>query len=191
MSRALQILAGWKGYALVLAIGLALGWGGAWKVRDGMAAEAALKAAQAQARAATDVIGRTQQAAIVSEDVGRAVEAAQVETRIVYRTITERIPVYVTPETDRAVVLPLGFVRLHDAAAAGTVAALPDRAGQPADAPSGIALSAAAGTIVGNYGTCLDWRNQVIGWQGWYAEQSASWGKGPVPNIGTGRDPPD
>lgn len=191
MTRALQILAGWKGYALVLAIGLALGWGGAWKVRDAMSAQAALKAAIAQTRAAIDVVDRTQQAATVTEGVGRAVEATQVETRIVYRTITERIPVYVTPETDRAVTLPLGFVRLHDAAAAGSVAALPDRAGQPADAPSGVALSAAAGTIVGNYGTCLEWRNQVIGWQAWYAEQSAIWGKGPVPNTGTGRTPLD
>lgn len=175
MSRLLSALAGWKGYALVLVIGIALGTGGTWKVRDWMAAEAALKAAKADLRAARIVVDRTQDAAQITQDVAASVDQRQVETRTIYRTITERIPVYVTPEIDRAYTVPYGFVRLHDAAAVGAAPTLPDGTGQPADAPSGIALSAVAGTVIDNYGQCYAWRDQLIGWQDWYRQQQAAW----------------
>jgi hypothetical protein len=64
-------------------------------------------------------------------------------------TIIKEVPRYVPVQADAACVVPRGFVRLHDAAAAGTV---PDPHPGDADAaPSGVALSAVAGTLAGNY----------------------------------------
>lgn len=175
MSRIFAALAGWKGYVAVLLVGLSIGSAGTWKARDWMAAEAALKQARADLRGAIEVGQRTHVAAVITQDVGARVETVRAETRIVYQTITERIPVYVTPEIDRDYPVPVGFVRLHDAAAGGSAATLPDGAGEPADAPSGVPLSSAAATIVGNYASCTDDRARLKGWQDWYAEQRAAW----------------
>lgn len=175
MNRILGALAGWKGYVAALMIGLALGGAGTWKVRDWMAAEAALKQSRADLRGAIRVGERTQAAAAISQDVGARVETARARTRIVYQTITERIPVYVTPEIDSDYPVPVGFVRLHDAAAAGSAATLPDGAGEPADAPSGVALSAVAATVIGNYASCTDDRSRLAGWIEWYGQQRAAW----------------
>jgi hypothetical protein len=95
-------------------------------------------------------------------------EAARAHERIVYRTIKEEVPVYVTAKADAACALPVGFVVLHDAAAGGTVP--PDPApGAPAaqpgglDRPSGVALSAATATIVDNYDTGHEWQRIAFG----------------------------
>ena len=176
MNRFLAALAGWKGYVAVLLVGLSIGSAGTWKVRDWMAAEAIAKQARADLRGAVDVGRRTHVAAEITQDVGAQVETVRADTRVVYRTITERIPVYVTPEIDRAYPVPVGFVRLHDAAAAGGSApTLSDRPGEPADAPSGIPLSAVADTVTENYAGCTDDRARLKGWQDWYAEQRAAW----------------
>lgn len=67
-------------------------------------------------------------------------------------TIIKEVPVYVSEAADRACAVPVGFVRLHDAVAAGLPA--PGAAGAADDAPSGIALSAVTGTVAGNYTAC-------------------------------------
>ena len=175
MNRIVAALAGWKGYVAVLMIGLTLGAAGTWKVRDWRAAEAALKVARADLRAAIEVGRRTQGAAVITQDVGTAVETRRGETRVVYRTITERIPVYVTAEIDRDYPVPVGFVRLHDAATRGSAPALPDGTGEPADAPSGVALSAVTDTVVENSAGCTDDRARLKGWQDWYVQQKAAW----------------
>lgn len=77
-------------------------------------------------------------------------------------TIIKEVPVYVDREADRACVVPVGFVRVHD----GAVANVP--VGDPGDsdaAPSGIALSAVAATIAGNYTTCHENAEQLIALQ--------------------------
>ena len=64
-------------------------------------------------------------------------------------TIIKEVPRYVPAQADAGCVVPRGFVRLHDAAAAGTV---PDPDTGNADAAaSGLALSAVASTVAGNY----------------------------------------
>jgi hypothetical protein len=64
-------------------------------------------------------------------------------------TIIKEVTRYVPAQADAACVVPRGFVRLHDAAAAGAV---PDPGAGDADAaPSGIALSAVASTVTANY----------------------------------------
>ncbi|WNL46553.1 hypothetical protein RKE25_02640 [Dyella sp. BiH032] len=87
-------------------------------------------------------------------------------------TIVQRIPVYVTPQADAACTLPRGFVRVHDAAAES--AEVPGAPG-PTDAqPSGIALSAAAGVIVGNYTTCHATAEQLTALQAWVRDNSGT-----------------
>jgi len=67
-------------------------------------------------------------------------------------TIIKEVPRYVPAQADAACVVPRGFVRLHDAAAAGAV-----RDSNPGDAdaaPAGVALSTVASTVAANYTDC-------------------------------------
>ncbi len=78
-------------------------------------------------------------------------------------TIVKEVPVYVTANADAACTVPVGFVRLHDAAASGD--ALPGAAGDP-DAPAvGVTLSAVAETLADNYATHHATVAQVTGLQ--------------------------
>ncbi len=82
-------------------------------------------------------------------------------------TIIKEVPVYVPVQADAACTINRGFVRLHDAAAAGE---LPEPAGD-ADAPSaGLALSAVAGTVTANYQTCHENAEQLRALQKWVGE---------------------
>lgn len=94
--------------------------------------------------------------------------------RVIHDTthvLQREIPSYVTPATDRAFPLPVGFVRLHDAAASG-VSELP--AAGPADATaSDITPSTAAGIITDNYGTCHETAAQLSALQDWIRERNA------------------
>jgi len=77
-------------------------------------------------------------------------------------TIIKEVPVYVDREADRACTVPVGFVRVHDGAAAN----LPVGGPRNADAaPSGVALSAVAATVAGNYTTCHENAEQLISLQ--------------------------
>lgn len=73
------------------------------------------------------------------------------EIRIKGDTIIKEVPRYVSAQADAACVVPVGFVRLHDAAAAGV---LSDPGTGDADAaPAGLALSTVGATIADNYTT--------------------------------------
>jgi len=73
------------------------------------------------------------------------------EVRQVIHDIQREAPRYVTPSTDAAYPLPVGFVRLHDAAATSVLPGPPG----PADAQaSAVKASDAAGVIADNYGAC-------------------------------------
>lgn len=86
------------------------------------------------------------------------------EVRTVGATIVREVPRYVTVEADRACVVPVGFVQLHDAAAAGVSPAAAG-VGNP-DAPAaGLALSAVAETVAGNYTACHETTEQLIALQ--------------------------
>lgn len=165
-------LAGWKGYALTAGLSLALGFGGGWKLRDWQAAEAAQKAARAETRALQKTLAIERGAARASADIGAKVEARTEAVRTVTRTIIERVPAYVSPAADARCVLPLGFVRVHDAAALGLSPA-PAAAGQSDEAASGLELSDVARTVAGNYGICHEAVEQVTGWQDFYRELQA------------------
>ena len=73
-------------------------------------------------------------------------------------TIIKEVPVYVPVQADAACTINRGFVRLHDAAAAGE---LPEPA-RSADADAaGLAHSAVAGIVAANYQTCHETAEQL------------------------------
>ena len=86
-------------------------------------------------------------------------------------TITKEVPVYVPVQADAACTINRGFVRLHDAAAAGE---LPEPARDADAAPAGVALSAVAGTVAANYQTCHATAEQLRALQVWVGEMKAA-----------------
>lgn len=95
-------------------------------------------------------------------------EKAKLETQ--RETTKQKIPTYIPPAADRACVLPVGFVWLLDEARLG-MSVSRDSAGA-ANAPSGIALSAATDVIADNYNRfnqmklqcqkLIDWYNNDV-----------------------------
>jgi len=126
---------------------------------DKLAQEAALQAAQ---RRAAEVTTR-----VVTQYVDR-VQVVQAKAR----TITKEVPIYVPPKADAACVVPVGFVRLHNAAV--NQVPLPGTPSPADGAPSGVALSTVADTIVGNYGSYAAVVEQLKAWQAWAREQKAA-----------------
>jgi len=85
-------------------------------------------------------------------------------------TLTREVPVYVTPQADAACTVPLGFARVHNAAAAGVE--MPGTAGAADAAGSGLALSTVARTVVDNYTTCHATAAQLTSLQEWVRANS-------------------
>ena len=86
-------------------------------------------------------------------------------------TIIKEVPVYVPVQADAACTINRGFVRLHDAAAAGD---LPEPARDADAAAAGIALSAVAGTVAANYQTCHENAEQLRAFQVWAREMASA-----------------
>ncbi len=82
-------------------------------------------------------------------------------------TIVKEVPVYVPVQADAACTINRGFVRLHDAAAAGE---LPEPAREADAATAGIALSAVARTVAANYQSCHENAEQLRALQAWVRE---------------------
>lgn len=93
-------------------------------------------------------------------------KAAEIKWRT--KTITERVREYVTAKDDAACPINRGFVRLHDAAASGTVPGSPARTDGE---PSGVPLSTVAETVASNYGTAHLCAARLEAWQQWYLAQ--------------------
>lgn len=120
-----------------------------------------------------------------ADDLAAQLTAAKADTRIVtkyvdrVRTVTERgatiiqkVPVYVPQTTVAACPLNHGFVRVLDAAAAGTD--LPAAASAADAAAAGIGLDTVANSVVNNYTTANSIREQLIALQGWVRAHSAA-----------------
>ena len=110
----------------------------------------------------------------------QAEATVQVVTRYVDRvrvvrekgdTIIKEVPIYVPVQADAACTINRGFVRLHDAAAAGE---LPEPARDADAAAAGIALSAVAGTVAANYQTCHENAEQLRALQTWVREMKVA-----------------
>jgi hypothetical protein len=147
---------------------LAIGFGAGWKVHD-------WRDASAEVAAVSHVVGVVQTQGAISTAAAVHDQAAQDQIRTLTRTLIEKVPVYVTPAADARCIVPLGFVREHDAAASGELSAVSQAPGQSDDAASGLALSAVAATVVGNYGTCRGTAEQLSDLEAWVkAEQAAT-----------------
>jgi hypothetical protein len=106
-------------------------------------------------------------AKIASESAARA---AQIRTFTT--TLVREVPVHVDAETDARFPLPVGLVRVHDAAARGVPAdAVPDPAGRPDGEASDIAASTLASVVALNYGTCREDQSRLSAWQAWARAQ--------------------
>lgn len=149
-------------YLIGAAVGLSVGFGGCWWLRDQMAAHAKLKAAE---RAVTRVVKQTE----VSNKVSAKAEARQIEIRYRFKTILKEVPKYVTVEADRACTVNNGFVRLHDAAVAGS---LPGAPRESDAAPSDVKLSEVSAVGVENAGAYHAVAAQLTALQEWVREQS-------------------
>lgn len=145
------------GLALVAAIAL-----GIWTVKHRI--QTAEERAATAETTALRLQGELEQAALSERVVIHYVDRVR-EVRVVGATITREIPIYVTAKADAACPIPAGFVRVHDSAAQGVPVGEPT--GNP-DAPvPGLALSAVAATVAGNYTACHETTQQLSALQDW------------------------
>jgi len=149
------------GRDLILLLALICAIGGYVIFQNHRVSEAEQRAAAAEstsARLASELGEARSNVRVVTQFVDRV--------RVVHErgaTITKEIPVYVTAQADARCDVPVGFVRVHDAAAQNVPVDRP--AGDP-DAPAeGLALSTVAATVADNYTTCHETEAQVIGLQ--------------------------
>lgn len=150
----------------VLVLLAAIGYGAMWQEHRVTTAQQERDDARAERDAA---LATSASEKVTTQVVTQYVDRVQV-VREVGATITKEVPVYVTAKADAACPVPVGFVRVHDAAAQGRV---PDPAAGDPDAPAaGLALSAVADTVAGNYTTCHETREQLIALQAWVDRQS-------------------
>lgn len=145
----------------VLFVGLSVGW----QLR-------ATWSLWAESRAQARTVRVMANQAAVTAQVDLIHQGTAETTRLIYRTLYREIPRYVPSEAVARCTVPLGFVRLHDAAAQG-VPAIPDPAGRPDAAAAGVGLDTVAGTVVDNYQTCNEVRGQLSALQGWVTAQAA------------------
>lgn len=143
---------------------LVIGFGGGYGLRDlkadaeaGKVAEARIASLEASSAA---VAKQTLDTYRAGQESGKAMAGIREFTR----TIQEKVPVYVTPETDAAYPVPVGWVRVHDDAATGKLSA---PSAEPYDAPSGIAASRTASVVAENYGICRENARQLTDLQAW------------------------
>ena len=154
----------WLALALAAAALIGFGWiKGAGHVQaqwDAAVQQQTLQAAAARERQAQATIK------VVTQYVDRV--------RVVREkgdTIIKEVPVYVPAQADAACTVNHGFVRLHDAAAAGE---LPTPAGDSDAAASSLALSAVAGTVTANYQTSHETAEQLRALQEWVIEMTTA-----------------
>lgn len=155
------------GVAMLGAVGGAfwVGDSSGYARRDAQAMKAELRLERA-GRAAD------QRAVKASNEIAQALAARTTTIRETHRTIEREIPRAITPETDARFPLSVGFVRVHDAAAASVpLADVHDPAGRPDDAASTVAASEAARVIGWNYEAANDCAARLIGWQDWWRAQ--------------------
>jgi hypothetical protein len=135
------------------------------------------RAAAARLEVAKKTIAKREgKAEAITAAATSSLAGARAEIRYRTKTLVEKVPVYVSSKSDDGCSVPVGFVRLHDAAAGGAPG-LPAAASGSLDAPSGLELSAALSTVIANYGVAYDWRAEAVTWRAWYAQQAAAWAK--------------
>ena len=117
---------------------------------------------------------RVEQAqAKVSQQAAEAHAEHQEQIRVVYRTLRQEVPTLVSPEVVDRYDIPVGYVRLFNAAAEG-VPAVPDPAGRADEEPSGVGYDTLAGATVENGESCQTARLRLADLQAWVRDQQAA-----------------
>lgn len=88
--------------------------------------------------------------------------------------LVQKVPEFISKESDAKCVIPNGFVLLHDSAAKGEV---PDTSRGSNEATSGVALSTVGKTVTENYTTYHQVAEQLRSLQEWVAEQQKIYNK--------------
>lgn len=92
-------------------------------------------------------------------------QVAENTHRIIYNTIREEVPVYVTAKADAGCTVNNGFVLLYDSAFSGTkpeqLAAAAGPGPSNLDGPSGVSLSQVGAVSVDNADACDQWRDKA------------------------------
>lgn len=133
-------------------------------------------AAKALVIAQTSAIAKQAAADKITHDQDVANAFAHQKIVTVTQHILQKVPVYITPQTDARFPLPCGAVRLHDAAASGSdPSAIPLPAGKSDADQCDVTASYAARIIASNYALALGWKADVQTWEKWYADQAANW----------------
>lgn len=103
-------------------------------------------------------------------EYGQQLEAQLKNRKVEIRTVTNEIVREIPKVVGDGVCINPGWVRVHDAAAAGVPIATSEFVGPTPD----ITAARAAEVVTQNYGECLLWREQLLGWQKWHGEESES-----------------
>lgn len=153
----LSFLSGWQGYVIGGAmIALVAGFGGEWtrgKIDAANYEKLELSIAAANQRALTQAISTQKSLDAASAAADEAAIKKQQVIVTQTKTVIEKVPYYVSAETDATFPLPCGFIRLHDAAASGAdpaTVAIP--AGLTDASACPVKASDAAVIIAENYG---------------------------------------
>jgi len=112
--------------------------------------------------------------AAITAKAADQLKTTQTEIRWRTRVQLQEVTRYVPVESDRACIVGVGALRLHDHALAG-LPGIPETAGGPLEAPSGVPLSALIADDVAFAGVAYDWRAEALTWRGWYTDHAALW----------------
>lgn len=109
--------------------------------------------------------------------ISDAAEAKQIvvqhDIQVQTRTIVKEVPTYVTAQTDAECWVPVGLVRVFNAAATGAdPATVTDPAGRPDAAASGINCSEVAAAVAESFGAARSNAAELTGLQAWNIEQA-------------------
>ncbi len=103
-------------------------------------------------------------------EYSQQLEAKLKNRKVEIRTVTNEIVREIPKVVGDGVCINPGWVRVHDAAAAG----VPIATGEFVGPAPNITAARAAEVVTENYGECLVWREQLLGWQKWHGEESAA-----------------
>lgn len=107
----------------------------------------------------------------ISQNIDKRHQKAVNQIKTVTKVVTKEVPKYVNTANSGECFIPNGFVLVHDAAAMSTT--LPPTSISDGEA-SGIALTQIAETVVDNYGSCNEIRQQLISLQEWVNETNSA-----------------
>lgn len=146
--------------AALLAVVLNIGHGNA-RFKAGVASErnAVAEAAKRDAAKRTTITVRAETEAVKSRETIRTIN----------RTIVREVPRYVTREADSRCVVPVGAVRVLNAAARNVP--LSETPGVADDAPAAVGLAELTGQTVENYGLYHEVADRLTRLQAWIREQ--------------------